>query len=214
VNGEFEHRLVSRARAVGLAVENSELSQLAKYYELLRHWNLRLNLTSLPLIPVSDEAVDRLFVEPLVAARFLLSDASAKLPAHAAWFDLGSGGGSPAIPMKVAAGSWRLTMVESKSRKVAFLREVVRALALDTAETVDARFEDLVAVEADVLTVRAVRLDAGFAMSAGRLLKPAGALAAFQTSKRAPKMPGFVLVSVEQLLSTRPTCLHLYRRTD
>ena len=46
------------------------------------------------------------------------------------WFDLGSGNGSPAIPIKLAKPAARLTMVESKERKAAFLREAVRSAQL------------------------------------------------------------------------------------
>ena len=40
--------------------------------------------------------------------------------------DVGSGGGSPAIPLKLAVPRLALTMVEVKARKSAFLREAVR----------------------------------------------------------------------------------------
>ena len=42
--------------------------------------------------------------------------------------DIGSGGGSPAIPFKLAVPRLGLTMVEAKARKSAFLREAVRQL--------------------------------------------------------------------------------------
>ena len=65
-------------------------------------------------------------------------------PAPLAWFDLGSGGGSPAIPLKLVRPDARLTMVESKTRKAAFLREAVaQSGAADAAEVADERFEEL-----------------------------------------------------------------------
>ena len=42
--------------------------------------------------------------------------------------DVGSGGGSPAIPFKLASPRLKLTMVEAKARKSAFLREAIRHL--------------------------------------------------------------------------------------
>ncbi len=59
--------------------------------------------------------------------------------------DLGSGGGSPAIPLKIARPEFALAMVESKGRKSAFLRDVIRQLSLSRAEVVTDRFENLVA---------------------------------------------------------------------
>ena len=43
-----------------------------------------------------DEAIDRLLLEPLVAARYVPATA------ETAMMDIGSGGGSPAIPLKLA----------------------------------------------------------------------------------------------------------------
>ena len=51
-------------------------------------------------------------------------------PEGASVIDIGSGGGSPAIPLKLAAPRIKLWMVESKTRKSAFLREAIRQLDL------------------------------------------------------------------------------------
>jgi 16S rRNA (guanine527-N7)-methyltransferase len=52
--------------------------------------------------------------------------------------DIGSGGGLPGIPLKIAVPGIRLTLVESDQKKAAFLRETVSTLALADVE-VDAR---------------------------------------------------------------------------
>src|SRR5205085_1587681 len=94
--------------------------------------------------------------EPLAAARLVENAATP-------WFDLGSGGGSPAIPMKIAHPLLQLQMVESRGRKAAFLREVLRELQLDAAGVIEERFERLPETlyrTASLVTVRAVRPDA------------------------------------------------------
>ena len=78
--------------------------------------------------------------------------------------DIGSGGGSPAIPLKLALPAMSLTMVESKARKTAFLREVVRQLQLADVRVEAARYEELLVRPdlhdaMDILTMRAVRVD-------------------------------------------------------
>ena len=90
------------------------LEPLEAYFQLLTQWNAKINLTALPLDPPTDETFDRLLVEPLAASK--------QIPTHtpSVWFDLGSGGGSPAIPLKIARPALRLTMIESKERKSAF----------------------------------------------------------------------------------------------
>src|SRR5207248_608512 len=80
-------------------------------------------------------------------------------------FDLGSGGGSPAIPLQLARPAQRLVMVESRQRKAAFLREVVREVPVTAAEVEVSRIEDVAgdphnAGLADLITVRAVRMEA------------------------------------------------------
>ena len=86
--------------------------KLVTYLELLWKWNRKINLTAI-LEP--EMAIDRLLLEPLAAA--------AHLPAGGMLADLGSGGGSPAIPLALALSPSKLLMVESRSRKASFLRE-------------------------------------------------------------------------------------------
>jgi len=105
--------------------------QLLTYYRVLSHWNRKMNLTSLA---EPAEAVDRMLLEPVAAAPHL--------PHGIDLIDLGSGGGSPAIPLALALSARRLVMVESRLRKAAFLREVLRELGLSgTVEA--ARFEEV-----------------------------------------------------------------------
>ena len=142
----------ARAEAAGLSPAPEVVAACATYLEVLAKWNRRMNLTALAVDPVSEAAVDRLVLEPLAATRHLLLSDGHLL-------DLGSGGGSPAILMKIAAPWMRLTMVEVREKKAAFLREAVRALGL-AAVTVEAtRIEDLkLAGAIAVVSVRAVRL--------------------------------------------------------
>ena len=154
---DFLNRLVARAAAAGVDVSPGVATQLESYYRLLAHWNASINLTALKLDPVSDHAIDRLLIEPLTASQYIPMESPV-------WFDLGSGGGSPAIPLKVARPAFRLTMVESRERKAAFLREAIRVLELEgasvEAERIDAVAErHPLAGSVDLITVRAVRID-------------------------------------------------------
>lgn len=154
---DFRERLRRRAKRAGVAVELDVAEAFEAYFRLLALWNEKINLTALPLKDSPDEAIDRLLIEPLVAATHLPKP-------DARIIDIGSGGGSPAIPLRIAAPATSLLMVESKTRKSVFLREVVRTLGLSRAEVATARFEELLTRpelhEAhDVLTLRAVRVE-------------------------------------------------------
>jgi len=153
----FRRLLQERADASEVTLSDGVADGLTSYFRLLTHWNSRINLTSLPLEPPSAQAIDRLFIEPVIAATVIASNVSV-------WFDLGSGGGSPAIPLQIAHPAKRLVMIESKQRKAAFLREAIRLIPVIGAEVQVARIEALAAEErnagiADLVTVRAVRLE-------------------------------------------------------
>ena len=110
---------------------------LEAYYLELAKWNAKVNLTAFSLVNGgSDAAIDRLLIEPLIAARRLAPSATSLL-------DAGSGGGSPAIPLKLARPDLTLHMVEVKVRKSVFLRQVARSLSLTKTHVHTVRFEEL-----------------------------------------------------------------------
>ena len=121
--------------------------------------------------------MDRLLIEPLAAATWIPD-----VPGR--WMDLGSGGGSPAIPLKIVRPQLTLTMVEARERKAAFLREAARDLALHGVDIVNARFESLksrfdLMGQYVLVTARGVRIDSSVLGLARRLLAPGGRLFLF-----------------------------------
>ena len=176
---EFFERLTRRAKAadVELTIDLSE--KLATYYQILTKWNTKINLTAFRLTPEGDDAaIDRLLIEPVVAARYVADNARTML-------DVGSGGGSPAIPFKLASTHLSLRMVEVKTRKAVFLREAVRELGLHDAEVETARFEELLPRaelhEAfDIVSIRAVRVETRALNTLQAFLRPGGKIMLFR----------------------------------
>ena len=208
---EFRDRLARRARRAKAHLTLGMLGPLEVYFRLLAQWNAKINLTSLPLNEPSDEAFDRLLVEPLAAA--------SQVPdAPKVWYDLGSGGGSPAIPLKIARPALKLTMIESKERKAAFLREAIRTVGLAETTVLNERFEEMAetpghAGVADLVTVRAVKADSELFATAGLLLNTGGRLLLFRPAHDAvTDPPGFARVSTVLLTDTPPAYLSSYRR--
>jgi 16S rRNA (guanine527-N7)-methyltransferase len=153
--------------------------RLEVYYDLLSRWNAKINLTALNLSS-GDEAIDRLLVEPLVAARSVR-------PGDTTLLDIGSGGGSPALPLAIASPQLVVTMVEVKVRKSAFLREAVRTLGLQ-AQVLTSRFETLLADPvmhefADILSLRAVRVDLRTLSGIQAFVKPGGRFFLFRPTE-------------------------------
>ena len=181
---EFQERLARRARRAGLTIRPELGAQLEIYYRLLSAWNSKINLTGLNLSDYGPESLDRLLIEPLVAAAHVR-------PAVRSLLDIGSGGGSPAIPLALALSDISLLMVEAKTRKSVFLREALRALGLTRGDVVTARFEELLTKPAlheahDFLTIRAVRIESRVLMSLQAFVRPGGEIFLFRTSVGAP----------------------------
>ena len=195
----FTELLSDRARQAGLFVESHVAAALDAYFELLRRWNRKINLTGLNLDALTSEGMDRLFIEPLLAARHVA-------PGTARIIDLGSGGGSPAIPLTLAVPSASVTMVESRTKKSVFLLEAARELGLE-ARVLTVRYEDALGqgelVEAfDTLTSRALRLDAHDVAQVHTLVRDGGRLILFRSASRPDELevaPPLALVQVEPL---------------
>ena len=172
---DFSTRLTRRGSRVGLFFSDELVEKLDTFYTLLFRWNQKMNLTS---IGDPDEAIDRLVLEPLLAARHIPASATRLM-------DVGSGGGSPAIPLKLALPQLHLTMVEAKVRKSAFLREASRQLGLAATEVETTRVEELLARpqlhEAfDLISMRAVRIESRMLNTIQAFLKPSGHVLLFR----------------------------------
>lgn len=181
---EFHARLQRRGRRADVEIAAGLAEAVEAYFRLLARWNEKINLTSLSLKEPSDEAIDRLLIEPLAAAARVPPDVRSVI-------DMGSGGGSPAIPMRLALRDIRLCMVEVKARKSAFLREAVRALALQDAWVENARYEELLTRPElhegfDLQTVRAVRVEGKVLRTIQAFVRPGGQIFLFRGPSSEP----------------------------
>ncbi len=124
--------LRERAAAIaGRPLLPNQVHQFNKYLELLKKWG-----SVHRLIGSTDSAwiVENLFLDSLLFLRLLPGTAHSVM-------DLGAGAGVPGVPIKIARPEIRLTLVESKQRKVSFLSTVVRELELTDTRVVNARAE-------------------------------------------------------------------------
>jgi 16S rRNA (guanine527-N7)-methyltransferase len=135
------------ATELGRRVQLSEtqIDQLYRHYELLLHWNQRMNLTT---VKPGAEAVIRHYCESLFFAAHLSEERD---PIRV--LDLGSGAGFPGVPMAVLKPGWHIVLVESHRRKAVFLRESARAIA--NVSVISERFENI-SETADWVVARAV----------------------------------------------------------
>ena len=142
-------------------------TKVATYLGLLLKWNAKISLTALR---DPEQIVQRHFGESFLAAeRAGVAEASSLV-------DVGSGAGFPGLPMAIYAPATRVTLIESQQKKVAFLREVVRALELKNV-TVHAGRAQEVKLKSQMATMRAVEKFETILPVAASLLEPGGKLA-------------------------------------
>jgi 16S rRNA (guanine527-N7)-methyltransferase len=120
-----------RLAAVGFDVTAAQSAALAAFVVLLLRWNQVHNLTG---VRGADEMVDRHLVESF-ALRALLNGTDIA--------DVGSGGGLPGLPLAIAEPERRFTLIESRAKRVHFLRHAAGELKLANVEVAHGRAEGL-----------------------------------------------------------------------
>jgi len=124
-----EQQLAGGLRALGVDLPAGAQTKLLAYATFLEKWNRTYSLTALrdPQLAVSHHLLDSLAILPCVTAPELL--------------DVGSGGGQPGIPLAIARPDLAVTLVDSNSKKTAFLQQAVIELGLANVQVVTARVE-------------------------------------------------------------------------
>ena len=104
---------------MGLALPPVMREKLLAYLALLYKWNRTYSLTALrdEHKAVSHHLLDSLAILPFV-------------PSSGSLLDVGSGGGMPGIPLAIARPDLALTLLDSNSKKTAFLQQAAIELAL------------------------------------------------------------------------------------
>ena len=120
-----------RLQAVGFSITPPQADALAHFAALLLRWNKVHNLTG---VRGADEVVDRHLVESF-ALRALLQGTTVA--------DVGSGGGLPGVPLAIVEPERRFTLIESRTKRVAFLRHAAAELKLGNVEVAHGRAEGL-----------------------------------------------------------------------
>ena len=114
-----QHEQLAQGLAqMGVDLAPTVQAKLISYAALLYKWNKTFSLTALreEEKAVSHHLLDSLAILPFVPEGNLL--------------DVGSGGGMPGIPLAIARPELQVTLLDSNSKKTAFLRQAAIELAL------------------------------------------------------------------------------------
>ena len=134
-----------------IELNEKQISQFLKYYELLVETNKVMNLTA---ITEFDEVVEKHFLDSLSLCRVYDLKIDAKI------LDLGTGAGFPSVPLKLYREDISITLLDSLNKRIKFLDELCERLGIKVI-TVHSRAEDaaknvMYREKFDVATARAV----------------------------------------------------------
>lgn len=163
-------------KELGLTLSTQTRGKLLTFLDLLLSANRRLNLTA-----VTDPA--DAVVKHILDSLSCLS--VAELARGELVADVGSGGGLPGIPLKLARPGIKLHLIESTRKKASFLAQVMTELGLDGTAVFPERAEALGHLEAhrekyDTVVVRAVGSLRVIAELCLPLVRPGGRWIAFK----------------------------------
>ncbi len=110
----------------------SIIDQTQKYLELLCKWNRTYNLTSEKEVQsiLEKHFFDSLQYLPYIKENFKV-------------MDIGSGPGFPGIPVKIFSPCLEILLVESRRKRVNFLKLVIKELEMEKAHVYGGRSEEL-----------------------------------------------------------------------
>lgn len=118
-----------------IILSDFQIEQFLIYYEMLIEKNRVMNLTA---ITEFDEVMKKHFIDSLSLVK--VYDSRYNLPISV--IDIGTGGGFPGIPLKIAFPHLKVTLMDSLNKRVDFLKEVIEELGLSDINVIHGRAED------------------------------------------------------------------------
>ena len=193
--------LTEGARALGVELDVETISRIGVFLETFAVWNRRTRLTG-------ERDLEVVIARHVVDSLALLPDLSGAGPV----LEIGSGGGFPGIVLACARPDLDILLVESRRRKVSFLRAALRAIALPHARALEMRAEEAakdrtIAGRMHAVIGRGLRLETLLAL-AGPLLSESGEAIAMQTPRTSEGVPARLLGL--ELVRRRTYRLHRY----
>ena len=130
MSSQFREELHQTFLQHGFPLEPVQLDQFVIYYRELKHWNSRMNLTS---IRNDQEIIEKHFLDSLsVLQCFDIKPGDSVI-------DIGTGAGFPGLPIKIYIPDIKLALVEPSLKKTSFLRFLIAQLnrhhQLDTSRS-------------------------------------------------------------------------------
>ena len=145
-NEEF----IEKLKELNIILNQVQLNQLEKYYELLIEWNKKINLTR---IVEKKNVYLKHFYDSITLIKAI------DLTKEQELCDIGTGAGFPGIVLKIVFPNLNITLVDALNKRIEFLKLVIKELNLKNINAIHERAEVFIRKNKnkfDIITCRAV----------------------------------------------------------
>jgi 16S rRNA (guanine527-N7)-methyltransferase len=132
MNREAAELLRRCAEELGIELNDNALGRFATFADELKKWNRKINLTA---IRDDRDIVIKHFADSLTLLGLVKKSGSL--------LDIGSGGGFPAIPLKIMLPRLSVVSIDAVEKKILFQRQAARLLHLQDFTALHVRGEEL-----------------------------------------------------------------------
>ena len=137
-------------KKLGINLTNDQIDKLARFYQLLVTWNEKINLTTI----IKEEEV---YLKHFYDSLTLIKVVDLRQPLTI--LDVGTGAGFPGIVLKIVFPNLKITLLDSLTKRINYLNEIIKELDLHDIETVCSRCEEYTKINRekyDLVVARAV----------------------------------------------------------
>lgn len=141
-----QNKFIEELKKINISINELQLKQLERYYELLVEYNKVMNLTG---ITIKEEVYLKHFYDSLTIAKVI------DLNQYDTLCDVGTGAGFPGLVIKIIYPNLKITLLDSLNKRLNFLNIVIKELNLKDIETIHIRAEEY-KKQFDIVVARAV----------------------------------------------------------
>ena len=146
----IKQEFLEELKKLGINLTNDQIDKLARFYQLLVTWNEKINLTTI----IKEEEV---YLKHFYDSLTLIKVVDLRQPLTV--LDVGTGAGFPGIVLKIVFPNLKITLLDSLTKRINYLNEIIKELDLHDIETVCSRCEEYTKINRekyDLVVARAV----------------------------------------------------------
>ena len=138
----FKTDLLNNTNKINIELNDTQIEQLYKFYQMLVEKNKVMNLTA---ITEEHEVIVKHFIDSMYLCKLKVDNMSFDQNSvkNKSLIDIGTGAGFPGIVLKIVFPDMRIVLSDSLQKRLNFISEVIGELGLDKIELVHGRAEDL-----------------------------------------------------------------------